>query len=100
VVTGVLWAINIYFAWESYKFGTRPNTPAPVGNGMIGGSEGEGILNAAGTLAGGLPAGTMLRQGAEFASTGSDPKNVWNAIKSGTASPTSIGMGIFFGAFR
>jgi hypothetical protein len=42
----------------------------------------------------------MLRQAAEFGSTGSDPGKVWDAIKSGTASPTSIGMGIFFGAFR
>jgi hypothetical protein len=95
-----LWVLNAYFAWNSYEEGTRPNTPAPVGSGMIGGSEGEGILNAAGTLAGGLPAGTMLRQAAEFGSTGSDLGKVWNAIKSGTASPTSIGMGIIFGAFR
>jgi hypothetical protein len=80
--------------------GLRPNTPAPVGNGMIGGSEGEAILNAAGTLAGGAPVGTMLRQAAEFGSTGSDPGKVWDAIKSGTSSPTSIGMGIYFGAFR
>ena len=100
MVTGVLLAINIYFAWESYNYGTRPNTPAPVGNGMIGGSEGEGILNVAGQLAGGAPVGTMLRQAAEFGSTGSDPKKVWDAIRSGNASPTSIGMGIYFGAFR
>ena len=100
VVTGVLWAVNIYFAWDAYEMGSEPNTPAPVGNGMIGGSRGEAIMNAMGVLAGGLPAGTMMRQGAEFASTGSDPSKVWNAITSGTASPTSIGMGIFFGAFR
>jgi RHS repeat-associated protein len=100
VAMGVLILVNIYFAYESYQDGLRPNTPAPVGDGMIGGSQGEAILNAAGTLAGGAPAGTMLRQAAEFGSTGSDPKKVWNAITSGTASPTSIGMGIFFGAFR
>jgi RHS repeat-associated protein len=100
VVSKALWALNIYFAWESYKEGTRPNTPAPVGNGMIGGSQGEGMLNAAGMLAGGAPLGTMLRQAAEFGSTGADPKKVWDAIRSGTASPTSIGMGIYFGAFR
>jgi RHS repeat-associated protein len=94
-----LFALNLYFAWESYRFGTRPNTPAPVGNGMIGGSQGEGILNAAGTLAGGAPAGTMLRQAAELGSAVHDPGKLWDAVKSG-ASPTSIGMGIFFGAFR
>ena len=99
-ITGALWAIDIIFAVKSYWEGSVPNTPAPVGNGMIGGSRGEAILNAAGTLAGGLPAGTMLRQAAEFGSTGSDPRKVWNAITSGTASPTSIGMGIYFGAFR
>jgi hypothetical protein len=98
--TAVLWAVNIYFAWQSYKEGTRPNTPAPVGTGMIGGSEGEGALNFVGTLAGAPGFGTMLRQAAELGSTGSDPRKVWNAIKSGTATPSSIGMGIYFGAFR
>ena len=75
------------------------NTAAPVGNGMIGGSTAEGILNAVGTLAGGGPAGTLLRQSAEFGSTGSDPGKVWDALKGG-ASPVSVGMGVFFGSFR
>lgn len=100
VVVGVLWAYNLYCAWESYKDGTRPNTPAPVGDGMIGGSQGEGILNGVGTLAGAPGVGTALRQAAEAGSTGSKPEKVWNAIKSGIASPTSIGMGMFFGAFK
>jgi hypothetical protein len=95
-----LWVLNSYFAWDSYKEGTRPNTPAPVGNGMIGGSTGEGILNAAGTLAGGVPAGTMLRQAGELGSAVHDPGKLRDAITSGTSSPTSIGMGIVFGAFR
>lgn len=71
----VLIAVNIYFAWDSYRYGTKPNTPAPVGNGMVGGSTAEGILNAAGTLAGGAPAGTMMRQAAELGSAVHDPES-------------------------
>lgn len=41
-----------------------PNTPAPVGNGMVGGSTAEGILNAAGTPAGGALVDTVMRQAA------------------------------------
>ena len=93
-----LFVLNLYFAWESYKEGTRPNTPAPVGDGLIGGSEGEGVLNAAGTLAGGAPVGTMLRQAAELGSAVHDPGKLWDAVKSG-ASPLSIGMGIYYGSF-
>jgi hypothetical protein len=66
---------------------------------MIGGSEGEGILNFIGTLAGAPGYGTMLRQAAEFGSA-ADPKKVWDAVKQGDASPVSIGMGIAFGSFR
>jgi hypothetical protein len=94
-----LYGLRGFFAWQSYKEGTRPNTPAPVGNGMIGGSEGEGILNAVGTFEYGAPIGTMLRQAAELGSTGTKPEKLWDAMKSG-ASPVSIGMGIIFGAFR
>jgi len=66
--------VNSYFAWDAYKDGTRANTPAPVGDGMIGGSTGEGILNAAGSLAGGGPGtGTALRQSAELGSAVRDP---------------------------
>jgi hypothetical protein len=99
LVTGVLEGLNIYFAWDAYKDGTRANTPAPVGNGMSGGSTGEGILNAAGSLAGGGPdLGTALRQSAELGSA-AKPEKLLDAVKSG-ASPVSIGMGIVFGSFR
>jgi hypothetical protein len=95
-----LWVVNIYFAWDAYKDGTRANTPAPVGSGMIGGSAGEGVLNAVGSLAGGGPElGTTLRQAAELGTAVHKPEQLWDAVKSG-ANPTSIGMGIIFGAFR
>jgi hypothetical protein len=100
LLTAGLLVVNSYFAWDAYKDGTRANTPAPVGDGMIGGSTGEGILNAAGSLAGGGPGtGTALRQSAELGSAVHDPGKLVDAVKSG-ASPTSIGMGIIFGAFR
>jgi len=100
LLTAGLLVVNSYFAWDAYKDGTRANTPAPVGDGMIGGSTGEGILNAAGSLAGGGPGtGTALRQAAELGSAVHDPGKLVDAVKSG-ASPTSIGMGIIFGAFR
>jgi RHS repeat-associated protein len=95
----VLTAVNVYFAVESYREGIRPNTPAPVGNGMIGGSQGEGVLNAVGSLAGAEGVGTALRQSAELGSAVHNPEGLWDAIRSG-ASPRSIGMGIIFGAFR
>jgi RHS repeat-associated protein len=85
VTTGLI-VISIYFAYEDYKEGAKN-------------SSGEGILNAAGTLAGGPGYGTMLRQAGELGSAVHDPGKLWDAITSGTASPSSIGLGIIFGSF-
>jgi hypothetical protein len=86
VVSGAFIVLNLYLAHEAYKEGAKNST-------------GEGILNAAGSLQGAPEYGTMLRQAAELGSTGLTPAKLWSAIKSG-ASPTSIGMGAIFGAFR
>jgi RHS repeat-associated protein len=98
---GALWIANIYLAYDAYKDGTRATTVCPCGTGELAvGSTGEGILNAVGSLAGGGPnTGTALREAAQLGSAVHDPGKLWDAVKSG-ASPTSIGMGIVFGAFR
>lgn len=91
--------LNIYYARESYIEGTKPNTLYPIGGGLHGGSEAEGILNAIGTLAWGIPLGTTLRQSVEFGTTGAKPGKILDAVKSGSGS-TAIGMGVLFGSFR
>lgn len=98
VVSKGLWVFNIYSTYEAYKDGTRASTPAPIGNGMIGGSRAEGVLNAVGSPLG-IPVGTMLREAALYGSLVHDWGKLWGAAKSG-ASPTTIGMGIWFGSFR
>jgi RHS repeat-associated protein len=93
---------QIVFAYLDYKAGVNAKTNVPAGpeGGLAVGSTGEGVLNAAGTLAGGGPGyGTMLREAAQMGSTGITPSALWNAMKSG-ASPTSVGMSMVFGWFR
>jgi RHS repeat-associated protein len=99
LVPKALWGLNIYFAYDAYKQGTEPTSLAPIGSGRHGGSTAEGILNAVGSLLGGVNLGTELR---EFGELGSavDPNKLWNGIRYGCWSPTTLGMGIFFGAFR
>src|SRR5262249_46544998 len=79
--------LNLYLAYEDYKEGAKH-------------SEGEGILNAVGTLQGAPGTGTALVKAAEFGTAVHDPKKLWDAIKANMASPVSIGMGITFGSFR
>jgi RHS repeat-associated protein len=101
IAQGLLVVYNIYLTREAYKKGTNAIEIYPAGpaEGLAVGSVGEGVLNAAGALQGAPEYGTMLRRAAELGSTGLTPAKLWNAIKSG-ASPTSIGMGAMFGAFR
>ncbi len=101
LVGGGLILLNIYFAVGSYKEGTQAKAVLPAGpaDGLAVGSTGEGVLNAAGTLAGAPNVGTAMREAGQLGSAVHEPKKLWDAIKSG-ASPTTIGMGIFMGAFR
>lgn len=92
---------TIVFAYLDYKAGVNAKAKVPAGpaEGLAVGSTGEGVLNAAGTLAGAPGYGTMLRGAAQLGSTGITPAALWNAAQSG-ASPTSVGMGAMFGWFR
>jgi hypothetical protein len=84
VVSKGLLALNIYFAYDAYREGAARHGTA------------GGILSTAGALAGGAPGlDRVLLEPPPPA----DPSKVWSAMKSG-ASPTSIGMGWLFGAFR
>jgi RHS repeat-associated protein len=100
VFKGVV-VLNVYLAYDAYQEGVNAKTIVPAGpaGGLSVGSEGEGILNAAGSFLGAPQYGTMLREAAQLGSTGIDPGELWDAARSG-ASPVSIGMGIAFGAFR
>jgi RHS repeat-associated protein len=100
VVSKGLFILSVAFAYEAYKEGTQATTIVPAGPGRLAvGSTGEGILNAVGSLQGAPQLGTMLREAAQLGSTGLTPAKLWNAFRSG-ATPTSIGMGAAFGAFR
>jgi RHS repeat-associated protein len=100
LVSKALFVLNIYLAHDAYQEGVHATTVAPAGPGVLAvGSQGEGILNAAGALQGGPQTGTMLREAAQLGTAVHDPGKLWNAVTSG-ASPTSVGMGLIFGAFR